>query len=118
MTLVPNDDSKYIKNIKNCGAKSITNNSDDYDEKHMKIKFNSNNDLPLDKTLKLHNMTIAIGSVFHEGNKYYPQDFLKERLLNYKCLNMIGLMCLKELMLTKLIVYTSLLFVITDIFLT
>ena len=33
--------------------RSITNNSDDYDEKHMKIKFNSNDDLPLKKTLEL-----------------------------------------------------------------
>ena len=38
--------------MKNCGVKSdlinsITTNSDDYDEKYMKIKFNSDDDLPL-----------------------------------------------------------------------
>ena len=31
----------------------ITNNSDDYDEKYIKIKFNSDDDLPLKKMLKL-----------------------------------------------------------------
>ena len=31
----------------------ITNNSDDCDEKYIKIKFNSDDDLPLKKMLKL-----------------------------------------------------------------
>ena len=29
--------------------RSVTNNSDEYDEKYMKIKINSNDDLPLKK---------------------------------------------------------------------
>ena len=33
----------------------ITNTSCDYDEKYMKIKLNSDDNLPLNKTLKLHN---------------------------------------------------------------
>ena len=37
----------------------------------MKIKFNSDVDLPLKKTLEFYNMAIIIESVFHEGNKYY-----------------------------------------------
>ena len=49
----------------------ITNHSDNYDEKYMKIKFNSGDDLPLKKTLELYNMVIVVRSVFHEGNKYY-----------------------------------------------
>ena len=53
---------------------------DNYDEKYMKIKFNSDNDLPLNKTLKLYNVGLVGGSVFHEGNKYYPQLFLDECL--------------------------------------
>ena len=32
--------------------RSITKNSDDYDEKYMKIKFNSDNELPLNKRYK------------------------------------------------------------------
>ena len=43
--------------------RSITNNPDDYDEKSMKIKFNSDDDLLLNKTLKLYNMVIVVRSV-------------------------------------------------------
>ena len=41
----------------------------------MKIKFNSDGDLPLGKRLNLHNMTIVVRSVFQEDKKYYPQVF-------------------------------------------
>ena len=41
----------------------------------MKIKFNSNDDLPLNKPLKFHNLTVIARSVFQEDNKYYPQIF-------------------------------------------
>ena len=54
----------------------ITINSDNYDVKYMKIKFNSDYDLLLQKTLELDNMIIAARFVFHEDNKYYPQAFL------------------------------------------
>ena len=46
----------------------------------MKIKFNSDDDVPLNKTLKFHAMTIIIGSVFEEGGKLYPQVFLDDCL--------------------------------------
>ena len=46
----------------------------------MKIKFNSDDDLPARKTLELHNIIIAVRYLFHEGNKYYPQVFLDESL--------------------------------------
>ena len=49
----------------------MTNNSDNYDKKYMKIKFNSDDDLPLKKTLKLYKMVIVVRFVYHEGNKYY-----------------------------------------------
>ena len=45
----------------------------------MKIKFNSN-DLPLNKQLKLMNLTIIVRTVFEEEGKYYPQIFLDECL--------------------------------------
>ena len=38
----------------------------------MKIKFSSDDDLPLSKTLRLHNLTIIVRSVFGEDGKYYP----------------------------------------------
>ena len=37
----------------------------------MKIKFNSDDDLPLKKQLKFHNMAITIRSVFEEDGKFY-----------------------------------------------
>ena len=65
-----------IKNL----IEKINDIPGDYDEKYMKIKFNSDDDLPLNKKLKLHNMTMAIRSVFQEDNKYYSKVFLNECL--------------------------------------
>ena len=42
----------------------------------MKIEFNSDDDLPLNKPLKFHNVAITIRSVFEEDGKLYSQDFL------------------------------------------
>ena len=39
----------------------------------MKIKFNSDDDLSLNKLLKFHAMMIIIRSVFEDGSKLYPQ---------------------------------------------
>ena len=46
----------------------------------MKIKFNSDDNLSLNKILKLHMLTIIVRSVFDEDGKYYPQNFLDECL--------------------------------------
>ena len=46
----------------------------------MKIKFNSDDDLPLNKPVKFHMMTIIIRSVFEEDGKHYPQVFLDDTL--------------------------------------
>ena len=46
----------------------------------MKIKFNSGDDLSLNKILKRHMLTITVRSVFEEDGKYYPQLFLNECL--------------------------------------
>ena len=45
-----------------------------------KIKFNSDDDLSLNKPLKFHAMTIIIRSVFEEGGKLYPQVFLDDAM--------------------------------------
>ena len=37
----------------------------------MKIKFNLDDKLPLNKTIEIHNMIIVVRAVFHENNKYY-----------------------------------------------
>ena len=55
----------------------IIKNSDGYDEKYMKIKFNSDSELPLNKRIEICTMTIVVRAVFHENNKY-PQVFLDE----------------------------------------
>ena len=59
---------------------SITKNSDDYDKKYMKIKLNSDNELPLNKTIEIPTMAIVVRAGFHENNKYYPQVCLDEYL--------------------------------------
>ena len=52
----------------------------EYGKDFMKIKFNADDSLPLNKTLKTHNATIIAKSVFQEDGKYYPQVFLDECL--------------------------------------
>ena len=46
----------------------------------MKIKFNYDNDLSLNKPLKFHAMTIIIRPVFEEDGELYPQLFLYSTL--------------------------------------
>ena len=60
--------------------KEISNDECDYKKDYMEIKFNSDDDLPLSKPLKFHNMTITISSVFKEDGKLYPQVFLDDTL--------------------------------------
>ena len=56
--------------------------SDDcyYEKDYMKIKFNLDDDLPLNKLLKFHIMTITIRLVFEEDGKLYTQVFLDDTL--------------------------------------
>ena len=58
--------------------RSITKNSDDYAEKYMKIKFNSDEKLPLNKTIEIPSMIIVVIAVFHENKKHCPHVFLDE----------------------------------------
>ena len=51
-----------------------------YQKYFMKIKLNSDDELPLNKKLKLHSKIIIIRSVFEEGGKLYPQVFLDNAL--------------------------------------
>ena len=60
--------------------KEINSDESDYEKDCMKIKFNSDDDLPLNKPLKFHNITITIRSVFNEDDKLYPQVFLDDTL--------------------------------------
>ena len=58
--------------------KKISGDECDYEKDYMKIKFNSDDDLPLNKPLKFYNMTITIISGFEEDGKLYPQVFLDD----------------------------------------
>ena len=49
-----------------------------YGKYYLKIKFNSDDDLPLNKPLKFHAMIIR--SVYEEDGKLYPQIFLDDTL--------------------------------------
>ena len=46
----------------------------------MKFKFNSDDNLPSNKPLKFHNITLTIRSVFQKDGKLYPQVFLDNTL--------------------------------------
>ena len=54
---------------------AISSGECDYEKDYMKIKFISNDNLPLNKPLKYHMTTIIIRSVFDEDGKLYPQVF-------------------------------------------
>ena len=49
-----------------------------YEKDFMKRKFNSDDNLLLNKPLKLYMLTISFRSVFQEDNKYYPHVFWDE----------------------------------------
>ena len=46
----------------------------------MKIKFDLDDDLPLNKRIEIHMATIVVRAFFLENNKYYPQVFSDECL--------------------------------------
>ena len=85
LTLVPTNESKEkIKKYEELWIKigdlvrSIIKNSDDYDEEYMKIKFSSDDELPLNKTIEIPSMIMVVRAIFLENNRYYPQVFLDE----------------------------------------
>ena len=87
LTLVSTDKnkevlSKYAEHwdgIKNLIQK-VNNKPGKYGKDFMKFKLNSDDDLSLNKTLMLQNMTIVSRLILQEDVKYYPQDFLDECL--------------------------------------
>ena len=52
----------------------------EYAKDYIKIKFSSDDDLPLNKSIKFLLMTLTIRCVFKEGNELYPQVFLDDTL--------------------------------------
>ena len=75
------ENKKFLKKYNNAfngirdKIKEISNDECVYEKDYMEIKFNSDDDLPLNKPLNFHNMTIAISSVFEEDGKLYCKLF-------------------------------------------
>ena len=63
--------------------KEINNNEFDYEKDYMKIKFNSDDDVALNKSLKFRLMTITIRQVFEEDGQFYLQVFLDDTLYEF-----------------------------------
>ena len=82
LTLVPTNETKEkIKKYEELWIKirdvirSITEKLDNYNEKYIKIKFDSDDNLPLIKTKEIPIVTIVVRAIFHENNEFYPQVF-------------------------------------------
>ena len=70
--------------------KAINDNGEnDYGKNYMKIKFNSDDDLQVNKPLKFRAITIIIRSVFEEDGKLYPQIFLDDDLYELRIKKML-----------------------------
>ena len=73
---------KYTKlwdRIKN-SIEKVNNKLVKYGKDFTKIKFDSDNDLPLNKQLKFPTMTVLVRSVFEEDGKFHPEIYLDECL--------------------------------------
>ena len=81
-----NDDIDVLRKIVNIWKRikaKIEENTDSIvqdDKDYMKIKFESNDNLPTDNTVNMHQVTIIIRSVFAQNGKFYPQLFLDDAL--------------------------------------
>ena len=51
-----------------------------YDDNYMKIKFNTDDNIPLNKIIYFPTITIIIRSVTKKDDKYYPHLFLDDCL--------------------------------------
>ena len=72
--------SEVWSGIKDCIEKINDSDLGEYDKDFMKIKLNSDNDIPLNKQLYFLTITVIIRNIFEEDGKYYPHFFLDECL--------------------------------------
>ena len=66
--------------IESDSIEKINDKRGEYKKEYMKIKFSSDDNLPLNKILKLHNLIVIVGYVFEKVGKYCPQVSLDECL--------------------------------------
>ena len=45
---------------------------------YIRLKFNSDVDLPLDKLIKFHTLTVIVAGFTRKGNKFYPEIYIDE----------------------------------------
>ena len=57
----------------------------EYGKDFMKVKFNTDDNLPLNRPLKLHLLTIIFSYIFEEDGKFYLQLYLDDCL--YSCVS-------------------------------
>ena len=62
-----------MSGIKSCIEKISSNKFGENEKDYMKIRFNSDDKLPLNKQLKFLSVTIVIRSVFEDDGRYYPE---------------------------------------------
>ena len=78
-------------NLKHFDARLLKLDTKDYNEidiyyigyvtvKFKKKRFESKDDLPINKRIRQHLLTIIIRFAFSEGDKFYPQLFLEDAL--------------------------------------
>ena len=65
--------SKYLTLVSTNERKEKKKNN--YDEKYFRIKFRSDDELPLNKTIEIPTITIAFRAALHENKKNYSQVF-------------------------------------------
>ena len=70
--------NRILEQIKKINNGKIKEWGKDY----MKIKFNSDDDIPLNKVLDFRDVTIVIRSIFENNDKYYPQIYLDDALVD------------------------------------
>ena len=70
----------YVFNGTRDKIEEISSGEWDYEKYCMKIKLESDDDVPLKKSLKFHLMCITIRSVFEEDGKLYPEVYLHDNL--------------------------------------
>ena len=58
----------------------MNHNDSEYDKDYIKIKFNTDDNIPLNKELYFPAITVIIRCVFEKDGKYYPQVYLDESL--------------------------------------
>ena len=72
--------TNFWDGIKNKIEKINGSKKGEYGKDFMKIKFNTDDNLPLNKPLKLHLLTIIVRCIFEEDSKFSPQLYLDDCL--------------------------------------